>query len=169
MYIENPNISFTFFAIRIILESDIFHFLNSSSDSLSVFLLFQSILYKRQQPSFSYNTNNKLSLINSKYCTLLLLFILVSLKSVFFEIYKRLNTSSLFDLFLLLFSFSFSVNELFDSSFLNDIIESFLLFLLLLLLLFILGGFVIKDIFLSWSSNSFLFNEFIISSRLPIS
>ena len=131
-----------------------------------MFLLFQSILYKRQQPSFSYMTNNKLSLINSKYCTLLLLFILVSLKSKFFETYKRLNTSFFsLDLLFIISCPSLKI-EFFESSFLYNKFESGLLFLLLL---FILGGFVNKVIFLSCSSKSVLFNESIISFKLPIS
>ena len=101
LYIEKSSTDFTFFATRIILQSETFHFLNSSSVSPSNILLFQSILYSRQHPSLAYMTNNKLSLINSKNLILLFRLILPFIDSKFLDLYNLLKTS--------FFVFSFSV------------------------------------------------------------
>ena len=164
LYIENPKTDLIFLAKRIILQSETFHFLKSSSLSSSIILLFQSILYNKQHPSFSYITNNKLSLINSKNFTLFFLFILPSFKSIFLDLYSLLNTS-----FLL---FSFSVFK-YLLSFPSDIdIESFLIKEELFLFkdsIFFIGALVNIDIFFNCSSKSFLDNESIFSFKLPIS
>ena len=100
-----------------ILQSETFHFLKSSSVSPSNIFLFQSILYKRQQPSLAYITNNKLSLINSKNLTLLFLLIFPSLKSIFLDLYNLLNTSFLLfstSVFKCLLSYTFKLESLFN-------------------------------------------------------